>query len=145
MQNVFIMVFFLSVGILLDFNVIANNLPLILSLLIGSMLFKTISSILLLKFSLPNDRWKCSFVSGLTISQIGEFSFILAATALGQGILGEESYKIALSVIALSLVFSPLWMVILTRFVDIAYRRQSVHALGAALRKLFERPSYVGQ
>ncbi len=145
MQNVLVMVFFLSVGILLDFDVIAKNLPLILLLLIGSMLFKTVSSIVLLKLSLPNDRWKCSFVAGLTISQIGEFSFILAATALSQGILGEESYKIALSVIALSLVFSPLWMVILTRFVDIAYRRQCASCLGSALRQLTERPSYVGQ
>lgn len=121
MQNVLIMVFFLSIGLLINFTVIKENLLLIFWLLLGSMIFKTLASILMLKASLPAERWRCSFVSGLTISQIGEFSFIIAATALNKGILDEENYKIILAVIALSLVFSPLWMTILTRFVTIAY------------------------
>ncbi len=135
MQHVLIMVFFLSVGMLLDFNVIWGNLGLIMTLLIGSMLFKTVICVFLLKVSLPADRWRCSFVSGLTISQIGEFSFILAATGLQNGIITNESYKIVLSVIALSLVLSPLWMAALSRFVEIAYRQPNVNALGQALQK----------
>ena len=136
MQNVLIMVFFLSVGMLLDFKVIAENIGLILMLLVGSMLFKTAACVALLKISLPQDRWRCSFVSGLTISQIGEFFFILAATGLQNGILENEGYKIILSVIALSLVLSPLWMVVLNRFVEMAYRQKTVHALGEAMQKL---------
>ncbi len=140
MQNVLIMVFFLSIGMLLDFNVIARHALLITLLLVGSMLFKSLCSVLLLRVSLPADRWRCSFVSGLTISQIGEFSFILAAAALGQGILSMDSYKIALAVIALSLVFSPVWTAVLARFVDIAYRRQAADCITSALGKFFERP-----
>lgn len=143
MQNVLIMVFFLSIGMLLDFRVIADNLALIAMLLVGAMLFKTISSIILLRFSLPANRWRCTFVSGLTISQIGEFSFILAAAALSQNILTQESYKIILAVIALSLVFSPLWMAVLTRFVEVAYRSQSATCITSALHKMIERPKYV--
>lgn len=143
MQNVLIMVFFLSIGMLLDFAVIADNLALVGLLLLGSMVFKTISSIALLKASLPADRWRCSFVSGLTISQIGEFSFILAAAALGHGILSPDSYKIALAVIALSLVFSPLWTAILSRFVDIAYRQRASDCITSTLGKIFERPADV--
>ncbi len=143
MQNVLIMVFFLSIGMLLDFDVIARNAPLITLLLLGSMLFKTVSSIALLKVSLPADRWKCSFVTGLTISQIGEFSFILAAAALGHGILSDESYKIALAVIALSLVFSPLWTAVLSRFVEIAYRQRTADCITSTLGQFFERPSDV--
>ena len=107
------------------------------------MVFTTISSIALLKVALPADRWKCSFVSGLTISQIGEFSFILAAAALGHGILSPESYKIALAVIALSLVFSPMWTAILARFVDIAYRQRASDCITSTLGKFFERPADV--
>lgn len=143
MQNVLIMVFFLSIGMLLDFDVIARNAPLITLLLLGSMVFKTASSIALLKVSLPADRWKCSFVTGLTISQIGEFSFILAAAALGHGILSDESYKIALAVIALSLVFSPLWTAVLSRFVEIAYRQRTADCITSTLGQFFERPSDV--
>lgn len=143
MQNVLIMVFFLSIGMLLDFDVIVRNAPLIALLLLGSMMFKTVSSIALLRISLPADRWKCSFVTGLTISQIGEFSFILAAAALGHGILSDESYKIALAVIALSLVFSPLWTAALSRFVEIAYRQRTADCITSTLGQFFERPSDV--
>lgn len=136
MQNVLIMVFFLSIGMLLDFKVIADKWLLIGLLLAGSMIFKTIASIMLLKTSLPTERWRCSFVTGLSISQIGEFSFILAATALQNGILNNESYKIIIAVVALSLVFSPLWMSILTKFVRIAYHEKGANALGSALGRL---------
>ncbi len=138
MQNVLIMVFFLSIGMLIDFNVIANHLILITWLLFGSMIFKTIASILMLKVTLPKERWRCSFVSGLAISQIGEFSFILAATALNQNILTGESYKISIAVISLSLVFSPLWMVILTRFVSLAYGSDPKLALGQTFTKMIK-------
>ena len=61
------------------------------------------------------------FIAGLTISQIGEFSFILAAVALSNGIFDDENYKIIIAVIALSLTFSPIWMMILKRFVQITF------------------------
>ena len=133
MQNVLLMIFFLSIGMLIDFNVIAENLELILALLAGTMAFKTIACILILKTFLPNDRWRCSFVTGLTISQVGEFSFILAATALSNGIFDNDSYKTIIAVIALSLAFSPIWMAVLRRFVEIAYVQKSAKKLSEAL------------
>lgn len=136
MQNVLIMVFFLSIGMLLDFGIIAENWGLITMVLLGSLLFKTVASVFLLKISLPADRWRCSFVAGLSISQIGEFSFILAAAALSNGILTEESYKNILAVIALSLVVSPIWVEAVNRFVAVAYRQTSVTGLREALGKI---------
>ena len=142
MQNVLIMVFFLSIGMLLDFQVIVSNFGLIMLLLLSSMVFKTVACVALLKASLPKDRWRCSFVSGLTIAQIGEFSFILAAAALRKDIMDMESYKIILAVIALSLVVSPLWVMILKRFVEITYIEKSATALGQALNKMAGRKAY---
>lgn len=136
LQSVFIMAFFLSIGMMIDFKVIWQNLFLVTSLLLGTMIFKTIASIILLKTSLPVERWRCSFVTGLTISQIGEMSFILAATALGQGILDDTNYKVILAVIALSLFFSPLWVALLSKFVELNYTNQTANALGQALKKL---------
>lgn len=121
MQSVLIMVFFMSIGMLIDFKVIMNNFWLIFFLLFGTMIFKTAVCIALLRLFLPEDRWRCSFVSGLTIAQIGEFSFIIAATALANGIFDNESYKITIAVIALSLSLSPLWTALLDRFIEITY------------------------
>ncbi len=134
MQSVLLMVFFLSIGMLIDFSVIAENFVLIAVLLLGTMAFKTVACVSLLKLMLPQDRWKCSFVTGLTISQIGEFSFILAATALSNGVFDEESYKIIIAVIALSLAFSPIWMMILRHFVFVAYKTNQVRTIKGALR-----------
>ncbi|MFC3052114.1 cation:proton antiporter [Kordiimonas pumila] len=134
MQSVLLMVFFLSIGMLIDLNVIADNATLIFMLLFGGLVFKTTACILLLKFFLPEDRWRCSFVTGLTISQIGEFSFILAAAALGNEIFSDENYKIIVAVIALNLAFSPLWLAFLRRFVEVAYSKKLATSLGSALR-----------
>ena len=137
MQSVLLMIFFLSIGILIDFNVIVSHAMLIFSLLLISMIFKTIVSIVLLKLFLPKDRWRCSFVTGLTISQIGEFSFIIAAAALSNGVFDNDSYKIIIAVIALSLAFSPVWLAILHRFVQISYIDNSAKTLGAAINHCF--------
>jgi CPA2 family monovalent cation:H+ antiporter-2 len=136
MQSVLLMVFFLSIGMLLDFQVIAGNFLLILLLLLGTMIFKTVVCILLLKTFLPSDRWRCSFVTGLTMSQIGEFSFILAAAALSNGIFNPESYKIVIAVIALSLSLSPIWMLILQKFVRISYLERTATRLGQAIKQV---------
>jgi CPA2 family monovalent cation:H+ antiporter-2 len=143
MQHVLLMVFFLSIGLLIDFDVIIRNWSLIFILLMGMMLFKTIVSIVLLKVFLPEDRWKCSFVTGLTIAQIGEFSFILAAAALSNQIFDQESYRIIIAVIALSLAFSPVWSLMLRRFVEINYRSGSrqVFNLTQGLIEAFGRRS----
>jgi CPA2 family monovalent cation:H+ antiporter-2 len=139
MQSVLLMVFFLSIGMLIDFKVIAGNFFLILLLLIGTMFFKTVICISLLKIFLPNDRWRCSFVTGLTLSQIGEFSFILAAAALSNGIFNEESYKIVIAVIALSLSLSPLWVTVLKKFVQISYIENSAQVMSEAIKQLIPR------
>lgn len=137
MQNVMLMVFFLSIGMLIDFTVIMNNMLLIAALLVATMLFKTVACITLLKLFLPADRWRCSFVTGLTISQVGEFSFIIAAAALGNGIFDEESYKVIIAVVALSLAFSPIWMMILNRFVQITFIDKSARVLTKAIAMSF--------
>ena len=143
LQSVFMMVFFLSIGMLIDFTVIIENWLLISLLLLGSMGFKTVASISLLKLFLPDDRWRCSFVTGLTISQIGEFSFILAAVALENGIFSSDSYRVIIAVIALSLAFSPLWMKILQRFVQIAYLDKTATALLPAISRCLRQAQSV--
>lgn len=139
MQSVLIMVFFLSIGMLIDFQILLDNFFIILALVFGSMVFKTIAIVVLLKMFLPAEKWRSSFVAGLSISQIGEFSFILAAAALDSSIVDDESYKIIIAVIALSLVFSPIWMGALHKFVQISYIEKSAINLSGALRKLVRK------
>jgi CPA2 family monovalent cation:H+ antiporter-2 len=44
------------------------------------------------------------------LAQIGEFSFVLAAVGLTEGIISGIAYQYTIAVIALSLLISPFWI-----------------------------------
>jgi CPA2 family monovalent cation:H+ antiporter-2 len=56
------------------------------------------------------ETWAMALLTGGLLSQIGEFSFLLASMGLGLGLLDSEGHQMAMAVIAMSLMFSPLWM-----------------------------------
>ena len=49
-------------------------------------------------------------ITGGLLSQIGEFSFLLAAVGAFGGILTDQLYELTVIVIAMTLLFSPVWM-----------------------------------
>ncbi len=106
--EVLMMVFFLSIGLLLDIEFLFNNFSVVMLLLLLAMGVKTIVNIYLLKrlgFSRKN-----SFIMGASLGQIGEFSFVLAALGLSVGAILPEGYKFVVSIIALSLIVTPVWL-----------------------------------
>ena len=58
--------------------------------------------------------------AGLSLSQPGEFSIILAGAAVVFGAVGPAEFKLVVAVIGLGLILSPLWMVAARRVRDIA-------------------------
>ena len=52
-----------------------------------------------------------AFPAALFLSPVGEFSFVLASAGVAAGALTPEGHKLAIAVIALSLLVSPLWFV----------------------------------
>jgi glycosyltransferase involved in cell wall biosynthesis len=54
--------------------------------------------------------WKISLYASALLSQIGEFSFILGSTGYYSGIIDKHDYKLVISIIALTLFFSPFWI-----------------------------------
>ena len=48
-------------------------------------------------------------VASLILSPVGEFSFVIAGAGLAMGALSPDGYKLALAVIAMSLLVSPLF------------------------------------
>ena len=111
--NVLIMVFFLSVGLLIDFGFLIENIWQVLALLAVAMTLKTVVNIGALH--MLGLSWRHSVVCGATLGQIGEFSFVLAALGLAAGAIGDEGHKMVVLVIALSLMATPLWMVAVRR------------------------------
>ncbi len=142
-QSLFLFVFFLSIGLLIDLDYIVSNWLLVITFTFGVILLKTVINVSLTR--LAGLSLGVALTAGLSMSQVGEFSFVLAATGLRNGILDAGTYRLALSVIALSILLSPAWMEAARRFHDIArsgvssYRVALSEAYGEELASLGER------
>jgi CPA2 family monovalent cation:H+ antiporter-2 len=117
-QSILVMVFFLSIGLLIDLGYIADNIGTVLALLLVVTLFKTALNVGILRFL--GEQWQRAFLQGVLISQLGEFSFLLAAVGFATGAIGEADLRLVISVTALSLVLSPFWLITARRFHNIA-------------------------
>ena len=122
-QSILVMVFFLSIGLLIDLRFIADNLGTVLLLLLMVTLFKTAMNVAIMR-SL-GESWQRAFLDGVIISQIGEFSFLLAASGLAWGAIGEDGAKLAVAVTVLSLTLSPIWLTTARRVEGMAAGRIS--------------------
>lgn len=108
LKIVFVALLFVSMGMLIDLNFVQQNLLLLMTLLVGVLLTNTFINALILK-GLGNN-WSNSLYSGALLSQIGEFSFVLATVGLQVGLINDFSYQTTIALIALSLLVSPLWI-----------------------------------
>ncbi len=106
----FIAVFFVSVGMLLDTDFLLENWLEVSALTLIALLTNTFINALILKIAKFN--WRDSLYAGVLLSQIGEFSFVLAAVGLQAAIINDYGYQLALCVISLSLLVSPLWIML---------------------------------
>ncbi len=107
-QSTLIMVFFLSIGILMDVGFIYIHLATFILLLLLITVGKTAINIVILRFlQIP---WSEAFLVGVVLAQIGEFAFLMASIGHESKIINEFGEKLILSLTALSLLFSPIWM-----------------------------------
>jgi len=104
-RAVMVTLFFAAAGMAADPRWIGGNLPLVLAASAGVIVLKTAltsSIMLLLRF-----RPAVAVPAGASISQVGEFSFVLAGMAAGTGILTDMDYRLVVSVTIVTLVVTP--------------------------------------
>lgn len=105
-RDVFISLFFVSIGMMLDVRFVAHHIILIGSLTLAVVLVKlliTTLSIMALKKPL-----RVSAQIGLTLAQIGEFSLICGEIAFVNQKISHEAYQTFLGVSITSMLLSPL-------------------------------------
>ncbi|WP_368669569.1 cation:proton antiporter [Agrobacterium sp. a22-2] len=117
-QSVLLVVFFLSIGLLIDLNFIWANLwrVLLVSLLVISA--KTVLNIFLLRRT--GSDAQTALIAGLSMAQVGEFSFVLLAAGFSAQAINSELFRLSIAVTAVSLLFSPLWVSVMHRLENIA-------------------------
>jgi CPA2 family monovalent cation:H+ antiporter-2 len=117
-SNVLLMVFFLSIGLLLDFVFIWKNLGTVLLLLVMVTLFKTALNVAALR--LTRQDWTNAVLAGAALAQIGEFSFLLAEVGKATKLISASETKLVVSVAVLSLALSPFWLYTMRRLHKVA-------------------------
>ena len=132
-QSVLMVVFFLSIGLLIDLDYVVSDLFTVILFLLGVLVAKSVFNVAILH--LVGEPWERAFPAGLIMAQIGEFSFVLASVGFANGLIDGSGYKLALAVIAMSLLISPFWMASVRRFDAVA--RSGITDFRAALAEVY--------
>ena len=104
-RDVFISLFFVAVGMLVQFDFVREHLGLTLGglavVLGGKTLLAAVGPALL------GYAGRVALLAGLVVSQIGEFSFVLAREGRGMALLSETLYQTFLAVAVFSMLLTP--------------------------------------
>jgi len=104
-RDIFTSFFFVSIGMLLNLNLLLNNPLYILLIVLSVIILKTIFGFLttlILGFHIGT-----AIMVGFALSQIGEFSFILSKAGMDYNIINNNIYQIFLAVSVITMVFTP--------------------------------------
>lgn len=135
-QNILLMVFFLSIGLLLDVGYVWKHFTMVMSLLLLISFGKTFVNIGVLRFL--NQPWSHAFLIGAVLAQLGEFAFLLATVSYDAHIIDESGQKLIIGLTVLSLIFSPFWMTLARRLKDLVEEGPS--GLRMLLKQLIKPP-----
>ncbi|MGQ0442750.1 MAG: cation:proton antiporter domain-containing protein [Methylophilaceae bacterium] len=104
-RDILLGLFFISVGMLLDFNYLIQHISLVLLLLVAFVLFKAmVTAVLIRAFGFESG---VGIRSGIILAQAGEFSFVILALGLEQHLIGGGELQLVLAASLLSMVIAP--------------------------------------
>lgn len=104
-RDILLGLFFISVGMLLDFGQLIEHIGLVLALLVGFVFFKGIVIAVLSR--LFGFELGVGIRTGIVLAQAGEFSFVILALGLEQNLIGGDELQIVLAASLLSMVVAP--------------------------------------
>lgn len=103
---IFVAFFFLSIGLLFDLDFLIQNIGLILLVVVAVFLTNGLINVAVMR-SLGYS-WNNGIYAGVLLSQIGEFSFVLAAIGRQSDMISPFAYKLIIAVISITLLMSPI-------------------------------------
>jgi CPA2 family monovalent cation:H+ antiporter-2 len=126
LRDVFVAVFFVTVGVLIDPRTLLDNVPLVGAMvgvvLLGKLLVWTLT------VRLFRESWKTALLVAGSLTQIGEFGFLLARAGRSAGPRGAEVFNATLVTALVTIVLNAL----LVRLLPGWLARREAHAGRAA-------------
>ncbi|GAB0115290.1 cation:proton antiporter domain-containing protein [Acidisoma sp. C75] len=114
LRDAFAVLFFISVGMLLDPEVIAREPWRLLGLLLVILVVTPGTALLLLRAM--GRSWITALTIAAGVAQIGEFSFVLAALALDLRLIGQDIRDLVLAASIISIVLNPFLLYLLRHY-----------------------------
>ncbi len=105
-RDILLGLFFISVGMLLDFNYLIHHIGLVLALLVSFVLFKAVVIAALTRIF--GFETGVGIRTGIILAQAGEFSFVILALGLEQKLIGGNELQLVLAASLISMVIAPL-------------------------------------
>lgn len=107
-KDVFISFFFVSIGMLMDVSFFLENITILLALAAMVIFVKSIAAGLV-TFILGYPL-RTTIITGMTLAQVGEFSFVLSSSGRSYGLLDENLYQAFLAVSIVTMAATPFVM-----------------------------------
>ena len=105
-RDMFAAIFFVSVGMMIDPTALAQHwvavVSLTLAVIVGKVFAVTIGAFL------AGHGRRAAMKAGMSLAQIGEFSFIIAGVGVASGVIGGWMYPVAIAVSAITTLTTPL-------------------------------------
>lgn len=119
-REIFASFFFVSVGMLLDLNFLAENPFIVLAIALGVIALKFgMAALAAWALRLP---FRTVILVGLSLAQVGEFAFILSKTGISAGVMSPSTYQYFLAVSLFTMALTP-FVLMLGRPLERALKR----------------------
>lgn len=123
-RDIFLSLFFISVGMMLDVGFFLSHMGTILA-------FTAVFIVVKFLLSLPAALMQgyplhTAVFSGLALAQVGEFSFVLAASGLSLHLFSMEEYQLFLAASVLTMMLTPLLISLAPRISGAIVRRRKI-------------------
>lgn len=106
LREAFAVLFFVSVGMLMDPAVVRDHIGLTLAVLAVVLFGKAIIA-MIVSAAFPYPA-RTGLVVAAGLAQVGEFSFIVAGEGVAQGLMSNATYNVVLAVAVVSIMLNPL-------------------------------------
>jgi CPA2 family monovalent cation:H+ antiporter-2 len=114
-KDILLGTFFVTVGMKIDLSIFIENFGVIVAIFALVLLFKTAIMVALLRVSSTTST---SLKTALSLSQVGEFSFVIFAVASSANILSKDVEALLVLVVIFSMVVTPFFITRISEFVE---------------------------
>ncbi|VAY87573.1 Glutathione-regulated potassium-efflux system protein KefB [hydrothermal vent metagenome] len=121
-RDILLGIFFITVGMQVDFAILLEHYILIILLLIAILSIKVILIFLIIRLFTFTKR---AIKTALTLAQVGEFSFAVFSLASANHLISNDINQIMITVVMLSLLFTSLVLRHVRCFTDFFYKESS--------------------